>query len=98
MGPLMVVAVAPVLGHAAHLVQAGEDVAVQHLGAEGAIEALNVGILGRLAGLDVQQLDAVLLSPLPQRGTDELRPVSRRRRRGAPRSSISSSSARTTCA
>lgn len=54
MGSLVVVAVAPVLGHAAHLVQAGEDVTIQDLGAEGPVEALDVGVLGRLAGLDVQ--------------------------------------------
>lgn len=49
----MVVAVAPVLGHAPDFVQAGEDVAVQDLGAEGAVEAFDVGVLGRLARLDV---------------------------------------------
>ena len=34
-----------------------------------------VGVLGRLARLDVQQLDTMLLSPLLQRSADELRAV-----------------------
>lgn len=38
MGSLVVVSMAPVFGHAADLVQAGEDVAVQDLGAKGPVE------------------------------------------------------------
>lgn len=75
MEALVVVAVAPVLGHAPDLVQTGEDVAVQDLGAIRPVETFDVGVLGRLARLDVQQLDAVALGPLPQRGADELRAV-----------------------
>lgn len=54
MGSLMIVAIAPIFSHAADLVQAGEDVAVQDLGAEGPVEAFDVSVLGRLARLDVQ--------------------------------------------
>lgn len=35
---LMVVAVHPVQGHGAHLIQGIEDIAVQHLGAVGSVE------------------------------------------------------------
>lgn len=45
MGTLVVVAVSPVFGHTAHLVKAGEDVALQDLGAEGAIEAFDIGVI-----------------------------------------------------
>lgn len=68
----MVVAVTPVFGHAPDLTQCGEYITVKHFGAERAIEAFDVGILGRLAGLDMHPLDAVLLRPLLQRGADEL--------------------------
>ena len=72
MRAVVVVAVPPVLGHAADLVQAREHVAIEYLGAESTVEALDVCILGRLAGLDVEQLDAVPLRPGLERGTDEL--------------------------
>ncbi len=75
MRSLMVVAMTPVLGHAPDLVQAGEDIAVQNLGAKGPIEAFDVGVLGLLARLDVQQFDTVPLGPLPQRSADEFRAV-----------------------
>jgi len=45
----------PVFGHAANFVERGEDVAIEHLGAEGSIESLDVGVLCRFAGLDVDQ-------------------------------------------
>lgn len=53
----------------------GEHEAIQHFCAEGVVEAFDVGVLGGLAGLDVNQGDAVLLCPLPERGADELRAV-----------------------
>ena len=55
--------------------QAGEYVAIQDLVTKGPVEAFDVGVLGWLARLDVQQLHAVPLGPLPQRGADELRAV-----------------------
>ena len=72
----MVVAVAPVFGHAPAFVQAGEDVAVQDLGTKGPVEAFDGGVLSRLARLDVQQLHVVPLGPLPQRGADVTCPLS----------------------
>lgn len=72
MGATMVVAVPPVFGHSAHLVEAGEHVAVEHFGAEGLVEAFDVGVLGRLAGLDVDEFDATSTGPLLERCTDEL--------------------------
>ena len=59
MRSVMVVAALPVVGHASDFDQCGEDVAVQHFGAEGAVEALDVRVLSGLALLDVQQFDAV---------------------------------------
>jgi hypothetical protein len=52
MGPVMVVTVPPVLGHASHFSDRGEDIEVQYFGSEGAVEALDIGVLCRLAGLD----------------------------------------------
>lgn len=75
MWPLVVVAVTPVLGHTADLVQGGEHVSIQHLGPEGAVEAFDVGVLGWLARLDMDQGDAMPLRPLLEGGTDELRTV-----------------------
>ena len=63
MASLVIVAVAPVLGHALDLMQAGEDIAIQDLGAEGPDEAFDDGVLGRLARLAVQQFHAVPVGP-----------------------------------
>ena len=71
----MVVAVAPVFGHSANLLQCGEHEAVQNLGAEGPVEALDVGILGWLSGLDVDEIDTVILGPLLQCLADEFRTI-----------------------
>jgi hypothetical protein len=75
MRTVMVVAMLPVSGHAADLVEAGEDVAVEHLGSQGPIESFDVGVLGGFAGLDVDKLDAVSLCPLLEQLADQLRPV-----------------------
>ena len=63
MRSVMVVAVLPFLGHASDFGQYGEDVAIQYFGAEGAVEALDVGVLRGLARLDVRQFDGVTLRP-----------------------------------
>ena len=52
-----------------------EPVLVQALVAELAVEALDVGVLRRLAGLDQAQLDAALVGPLVERPARELRPL-----------------------
>lgn len=75
MWPLVVVAMTPVPGHAADFVQRGEHEPIQHLGTEGTVEAFDIGVLGRLARLDMDKGDAVQLRPLLECGTDELRPV-----------------------
>lgn len=71
----MVVSMSPVFGHAADFMQAGEDIPIQDLGAIGPVEALDVGILGRLARLDMQQINPLTLGPLPQRCADEFGPI-----------------------
>ena len=63
MRPVVVVVVAPVVNDAAHVAQTGEPVLRQALVTEAAVEALDVGVLHRLAGLDEAQLDAVAGSP-----------------------------------
>ena len=60
----MVVAVSPVLCHAAHFVERGEDITIQHLSSEGTVEAFDVGVLCWLSWLDMDQLNTVLLCPL----------------------------------
>lgn len=75
MRAVVVVAMLPVGGHPTDLVEAGEDIAVEHLGSQRSIESLDVCILGGLAGLDVDELDAVLLRPLLQELADQLWPV-----------------------
>ena len=53
MRSMVVVALKPIGSHGPHLGQRIEDVAVQHLGAAGLVEALDIGVLGWLAGVDV---------------------------------------------
>lgn len=67
MRTLVVVAVPPVFGHAADLIEILEDIAVEDFGPEGSIESLDVGVLGRLARLDMDERDAVLGRPVLQR-------------------------------
>lgn len=49
-----------------------EPVLVKTLIAELPVEALHISVLGRLAGLDQAQFDAMLVSPLIERPTGEL--------------------------
>jgi len=72
MGPMVVVAVQPVGCHFTHLLQAVEDVAIEHLGAVGLVEAFDIGVLRGLTRLDVVEGDALGLRPLGQRIGDEL--------------------------
>jgi len=67
MRTLVVVAVPPVFGHAADLIEILEDTAVEDFGPEGLIESLDVGVLGRLARLDMDERDAVPGRPVLQR-------------------------------
>ena len=72
---LMVVAMTPVLEHLPHLAHAFEDVAIEHFGTHGSIEAFDKRVLRRLAGLDEAQFDRVFLCPIRQRLTDQLRSI-----------------------
>ena len=48
---------------------------IQPFMSDRSIEALDVGILGRLAGLDIQQRDLLLICPVDQSLADVFRPV-----------------------
>lgn len=52
-----------------------KHIAVQHLGSIGAIEALDIGVLGRLAGLGKHKFHSVVCSLLGQRLADQFRAV-----------------------
>jgi hypothetical protein len=65
--PFFVVGPQPVIGQQADLLDRFKDVGAEHFLAIAAIEALDVGILIRLARLDVAQLDALSLAPVDER-------------------------------
>jgi len=71
----MVIAMTPVLDHLAHLAHAFKDIAVEHFGTHGSVEAFDKRVLRRLAGLDEAQLDRVFLRPIRKRLTDQLRSI-----------------------
>ena len=75
MGPDVVVVVAPEGQFAAGISQAVEDFLVQAFVAQAAVEAFDVAILLRLAGIDVVPLDTVLVCPLQDRLAGELGPI-----------------------
>jgi len=75
MWTVVVVAMPPVFGHSANVVEGLEDVAVEDFGPEGSIESLDVGVLGRFARLDVDERNAVTGRPVLQGLADEFRPV-----------------------
>jgi len=63
MRPDVVVVVAPKGQRSTGICQAVEDLLVQAFVAQAAVEALNEGVLLRLAGGDVMPLDAIILRP-----------------------------------
>ena len=75
MGTLLVVLEHPPVRRLAYVVEAGEQVLVQDLLAEGPVEAFDVGVLVGLAGLDVADRHAVELGPLHEGLAQELRAV-----------------------
>jgi hypothetical protein len=72
MGALLVVGDHPIVDEFADFGEGAEEVGVEDLVAEGAVEALDVGVLGGLAGLDVVEADVVVLAPGDKLGGDEL--------------------------
>ncbi len=75
MGTLLVVGDHPAVEGFVNLVQFGEEVGVEHLPAHAAVEALDVGVLGGFARLDVVEADSVQLAPGHELRGDELRAV-----------------------
>lgn len=75
MGSLLVVLDHPLTHDLADLVEVTEQIQVQDFIAHRAVEAFDVGILVRLAGLDVADEDPVGLAPGHERLTQELRTV-----------------------
>jgi hypothetical protein len=74
-GPDCIVVYAPALDDLARVRQAEEPVFVQALVAEAAVEALDVGILVRLARVNEVQSDALRVRPGIEGSPDELRPI-----------------------
>ena len=64
MWTMVVIAMQPVLGHRAHLLQRFKDIAVEHLRAIGSVETFYVSVLRRFTRLNVAQLYAFALCPL----------------------------------
>jgi hypothetical protein len=75
MGALLVVVEQPPVRCFAHIVEAGKQVLVQDLLAEGPVEAFDVGVLVGLAGLDVPDGHTVELGPLHEGLAQKLRAV-----------------------
>lgn len=65
----------PVVDELPDLGERIENVGVEHFGTEGSVEALDIGVLGGFAGLDVMEADMVTLAPSRQFGGDEFRAV-----------------------
>lgn len=64
MGSLLVVLEHPPIRRLSNVLDAQEQILVQHLFSEGAIESLDIGVLIGLAGLNVLNRHAVDLRPL----------------------------------
>ena len=75
MRSVLVVLGQPVVGDGLDLLDGIEQPGVEHFGPEGAVEALDVGVLVGLAGLDVVQRDAPALGPRDEFAAGHLRPV-----------------------
>lgn len=82
MRAVVVVTVAPVLGHAPDFGPAGEHVAVEDPETHRPVEAFDRRVLRRLAGRDVHDLDAMPPGSVAQAALVNSGPLSRRRRRG----------------
>src|SRR5687767_12898409 len=65
----------PTLCDVANLLEIIKQISIQNIFAIGAVEALNVGILCRFAGLDMQEFNLFFLCPALQSLRDQLRTV-----------------------
>src|SRR3712207_4329967 len=72
---MLVVVEPPSLDDAARLGQAREPALVETFLAEAAVEALDRGVLHRLAGIDEEQLHAILVGPAVELAATELRTI-----------------------
>lgn len=70
-GPVFAVVDEEVPGSLAGVLEPGEQILVVDFFPIGSVEALNVGVLVRLAWLDILSRHAVGLGPLGERFTDE---------------------------
>ena len=75
MRPLLVVRPQPLGRHLPHLIEIVEEVGVEDLAAVRPVESFDVGVLVRLAGLDVTDLDLVFLAPVDEKLAQELRAI-----------------------
>lgn len=72
MGTLLVVVDHPFVDDLADLGEAAKQMRIEHLVAEGAVEALDVGVLGGLSWLDVVEAHMMGFAPGDELGGDEL--------------------------
>ena len=75
MGPGVIVVAAPGFGDPVGIGEAMEQVLVEAFVPKPPVEALDEGVLHRLARLDVVPLDAVILRPFQDGVRGELRPL-----------------------
>ena len=66
MWPMIVVVVHPLLSHGANLLEVLEQIRIENVPSETAIEPLYVCILSRLSRLDELEYDALLFTPQSQ--------------------------------
>ena len=85
MRPEGVVIVFPARKRLAGMIERGEDRLVEQVVTEPAVEALDEGVLRRLAGRDLMPFELCLLPPAQDRRADELRPIVADDRQGLAR-------------
>jgi len=87
-GTLLVVFDHPTVSRLADVVEAGEQVLVQNLLSEGPLEAFDVGVLVRLAGLDVANCHCVGPAHWMNVSPRNSGPLSVRRKKGSETISV----------
>lgn len=71
----VIVIVSPERQFAAGIIEGVEDLLIQQLVSQAAVEALDEAILLRLAGIDVMPINVVIAGPFQDRPAGELRPI-----------------------